>query len=336
MNSHGNHEPLLGIPFPWLTYERLRSAAKLGLSTLAHMGGLQPPDKVPFAVNQEVFRRFQFDAGLDIDETVADLARSYVGGRRAAVLVRGWRLVERAIRNFVPMSLYSGYGTVWNRLLVRPLVPDIGRIPAPERAYYENVMVSSVHNPNKVDLARDVLFELITKDYARRAFRRIDSRVWTPLDKAVGLFLKAMTDAKRDRDGKSLSVFEDQYYRAAALRCLYETIRNAAVWIYAVHEYQDTRNVRTKARCRRLLDDMIGREVENSRHFARLWAQSPVEWMAVSGFGETPFIYGENFPELLKKKIRLMTKYRNDVPRIDPDYMFRVENDPYADADARP
>jgi hypothetical protein len=335
MNSHGNHEPLLGIPFPWLTYEKLRSAAKLGLSMLAHMGGLQPPDKVPFAVNQEVFRRFQFDAGLDIDETVADLARSYVGGRRAAVLVRGWRLVERAIRNFVPMSLYSGFGTVWNRLLVRPFVPDIGRIPARERAYYENVMVSPIHNPNKVDLARDVLFELITKDYARRAFRRIDGRARAPLDRAVGLFQKAMTDAKGDRDGKSFSVFEDQYYRVTALRCLYETIRNAAVWIYAVHEYQDTRNPRTKARCRKLLDDMVGREIENSRNFARVWAQAPVEWMAVSGFGETPFIYGENFPELLKKKIRLMMKYRNDVPRIDPDYMFRVENDPYADTGSR-
>ena len=62
-NSHGNHEPLLGIPFPWLTYEKLAVGREAGHPTLAHMGGLQPPDKVPFAVNQEVFREFQLDAG---------------------------------------------------------------------------------------------------------------------------------------------------------------------------------------------------------------------------------------------------------------------------------
>jgi hypothetical protein len=329
-NSHGNHEPLLGIPFPWLTFEKLRSAANIGISTLAHMGGLQPPDKVPYAVNQEIFRRFQFDARLNIDETVRALAESYAGRKRAAVLVRGWRLIERAIRNFVPMSLYSGFGTVWNRLLVRPLVPDIERIPAADRAYYENVMVSPIHNPNKVDLGRDVLFELIPKEYARRAFPRIDRRVWAPLDQALGLLRGAMAEAKSAADEKAFSVFEDQSYRAWALRSLYETLRNTAVWIYAVHEYQDTRSGRAKARCRRLLDNMIGREIENARSLARLWARAPVEWMAVSGFGETPFIYSENFPELLKKKVRLMTRHRGDTPRIDPDYMFRVENDPYA------
>jgi len=44
----------------------------------------------------------------------------------------------------------------------------------------------------------------------------------------------------------------------------------------------------------------------------------------VSATGETPFIYGENFPELLRRKIALMKKYRRDDPAIDPDYMFRV------------
>jgi hypothetical protein len=51
--------------------------------------------------------------------------------------------------------------------------------------------------------------------------------------------------------------------------------------------------------------------------------------MIVSGFGETPFIYGENYPELLEKKIALMKKYGGDEPFIDPGYMFRVENNPF-------
>jgi len=328
-SAHGNHEPLLGIPFPWLTFEKLKACAKLGIQTLAHMGGLQPPDKVPYAVNQEVFREFQLDAGLAIDRTVMKIARAYAGDHFASDLVKGWRLIEGAIRHFMPMSLYSGFGTVWNRLLVRPLVPDIDRIPDEERAYYENVMVSPVHNPNKVDLGRDVLFELIPKDYARKAYERIDSRAMKPLQTAVGLFRKNMIKAKRVRDQKALAVLEDQYFRAHALQSLYETLRNTAVWIYAVHEYLETREAKQKARCRKLLDDMIGREIDNSRKLIRLWTEAPIEWMYVSDFGETPFIYGANFPELLQKRIDLMKKHRKDEPFIDPGYMFRVAEDPY-------
>ncbi len=329
INSHGNHEPLLGIPFPWLAWEKLVACRKRGLRTLAHMGGLQPPDKVPYAVNQEVFRAFQFDAGMDIDETVLAIAEKYVGKDDAPDLVRGWRLVERAIRRFVPLSLYSGFGTVWNRLLVRPLVPDIDRIPEEERSYYEKFMVSSVHNPNKVDLGKDVLFELIPKNYARKSYRRIDRYVWKPLDAAVALFKNKMEEAGRRRREKAYRVFQDQYFRAAALRCLYETLRNAAVWIYAVHEYLDTRDRQNKKDCRRLLKDMMEREIQNAHESIRLWREAPVEWMIISGFGETPFIYGENYPELLVKKIALMKKYGGDEPFIDPGYMFRVENNPY-------
>jgi hypothetical protein len=329
INSHGNHEPLLGIPFPWLAWEKLVACRKKGLRTLAHMGGLQPPDKVPYAVNQEVFRAFQFDARMDIDKTVLRIAEGYVGRDQAPDLVRGWRFVERAVRQFVPLSLYSGFGTVWNRLLVRPLVPDIDRIPEEERSYYEKFMVSSVHNPNKVDLAKDVLFELVSKDYARKAYRRIDRYVWKPLDAAVALFKNKTEVAGRRDGGKVFRVFEDQYFRAAALRCLYETLRNTAVWIYAVHEYLDTRDGQKKKACRRLLKDMTEREIRNARASIRLWREAPVEWMIVSGFGETPFIYGENYQELLEKKIALMKKYGGDKPFIDSGYMFRVENNPY-------
>jgi hypothetical protein len=54
-----------------------------------------------------------------------------------------------------------------------------------------------------------------------------------------------------------------------------------------------------------------------------------VEWMIVSGAEETAFTHAENFPELLEKKISLMEKHRGDEPSIDPDYMFRVKNNPY-------
>lgn len=327
--SHTNHEPLLGIPFPWLTYEKLKAASSIGVLTLAHVGGIHPPDKVPYAVNQEIFRRFQLNASLDIDKAVFDIALNYAGENHASDLVKGWKLVEQAIRSFVPLSIYSHYGVVWQRLFVRPLVPDIGRIPEKERAYYERFMCTSVHNPNKVDLAKDVLFDLISKEYAQKAFTRIDKNVWSPIDSAIDLFSSKMDETVNTGEKEAGAVFHDQYFRARALRCLYVTLRNTAVWIYAVHEYLDSINPERKADCRSLLDAMMKQETQNCRELIELWETAGIEWMIISGDTETAFIYGKNFPQLLEKKIALMEKHRRDEPFVDPDYMFRLANDPY-------
>lgn len=327
--SHTNHEPLLGIPFPWLTGEKLRAANKLGISALAHVGGIQPPDKVPYAVNQEVFRLFQFEPGLDIDQAVLNIAERYAGEEYAEDLIRGWRSVETAIRHFMPLSIYTHYGAVWMRLLVRPLVPDIDRIPEEERAYYEKLMCTPIHNPNRVDLARDVLFELVSKDYARKAFSRIDQNVWRHLKDSIDLFKEKMEAARKSGNQKAHDVFEDQYFRVRALRCLYETLRNTAVWIYAVHEYLDASDSEVKSHCRRLLTEMMDREIQNCRELIQLWIEAPLEWMIVSGTVETTFIHGQNFPELVQKRISLMEKHKGDEPYIDQEYMFRVKNNPY-------
>lgn len=328
--SHTNHEPLLGIPFPWLTGEKLQSFMKLGIRNLAHVGGIHPPDKVPFAVNQEMYRLIQSNPSLDIDEAVHDIALRYAGQEYAGNLVEGWRLVEKAIRAFVPLSIYSHYGVVWQRLFVRPLVPDIDRIPESERVYYESQMCTSMHNPNKVDLSKDVLFELITKDYAHMAFSRIDENVWIPLESALGHFNEKRDQAASAGDHKAASVFEDQYFRTKALKCLYTTLRNTAVWIYAVQEYLDTDDPDIKSDARKLLDEMMEKEIRNGKELIELWNESPVEWMIVSGAEETPFIHAGNFARLLEKKITLMENHRKDEPNIDPDYMFRVKNNPYS------
>ncbi|MFQ6037688.1 MAG: hypothetical protein ACE5LV_03625, partial [Candidatus Aminicenantales bacterium] len=206
-----------------------------------------------------------------------------------------------------------------------PLGPDIDRIPEAERAYYERFMCTSLHNPNRVDLGRDVLFELMSKEYARRAYRRIDAHVWEPLDEASDLFEKK---ARTVRSPEARRVFEDQRVRIRALRCLYRTLRNTAVWVYAVHEYLESENARGKARCRRILAEMMEQEIQNTRELLELWETSGVEWMIVSGRGETPFIHGKNFPKLLKRKAALMERHRQDEPFIDPEYMFRIPHSP--------
>lgn len=324
--SHTNHEPLLGIPFPWLTFEKLECCRRLGIRTLAHLGGIHPPDKVPYAVNQEIFRLFQFDPALDINQAVREIAVRYAGEAAAGSLVDGWRKVDLAVRSFPPLSIYTNYGAVWQRLLVRPLVPDIEAIPEEERQYYENMMCTSVHNPNRVDLAQDVLFELVSKEYARTSVERIDENVWEHLESAISQFEGEKEKAKAQGDESTWQVFNDQSVRIKALRCLMETLRNTAVWIFAVHEYLESADPAVHSQCRAMLEEMINREIKNCHQLITLWNASGVEWMIVSAGEETPFIYGRNFAALLEEKISLMEKYRSCAPFIDPDYMYRVGN----------
>lgn len=336
--THTNHEPLLGIPFPWLTYEKVAAARRLGFSHLAHLGGIHPPDKVPYAVNQEVFRLFQLDPQLEIEKAVQKIAARYLGAEAGGKnrndtglvqeLVSGWRKGEEAVRGFPPLSIYTHYGVVWQRLFVRPLVPDISRIPEKDRAFYENCMCSSLHNPNRVDLAQDVLFELVSPEYAGRARTSIEQNVWPPLQTVLERF-RALGDKTRE-EGNLLAakVFTDQYFRYLALKFLFTTLCNTAVWIYAVHGFLHETSSQEKSRLRWLLHDMMDREILNCRNMIGLWETAPIEWMIVSGGEETPFIYGDNLPDLLRQKIGLMEQFRDFEPYIDAQYMFRLPNYP--------
>ncbi len=58
---------------PTLTWRRLKLLRDNGVDALANVGGTCPPGLVPFNVNHEILRRFQFDAGLDIEAALAAL-----------------------------------------------------------------------------------------------------------------------------------------------------------------------------------------------------------------------------------------------------------------------
>ncbi len=323
MHAHGpvnNFEPLLGIPSPWLTHEKLAAMYRVGAKHLAHVGGIAPPASAPWSLNQEIFRRFQFDPALDIEETIQDIARNWVGASNAKRLVRAWRHAEKAIRTFMPNPLYFLWG-VWYRILIRPLVPDIEAIPAKERAYYEKHLLSTHHNPNRFDLSRDVLFDLMRPGLARKAVQRIDGRALKSLDTALAVLEKGTT-------GPARAIFTDQLDRLTALRCWMMTRRNVAAWIADVHGYLKARAPATRAACRKRLPKMTALEIENTKSLLALWKKHRTEFMAVSSGKETTFIYDRNFGRHLARKIRLMEKYGRRTPRIDENLMWRVRRLP--------
>jgi hypothetical protein len=315
--AHGpgnEFEPLLGLPWPWLTHDKLVAMRDAKVDYLAHWGGIAPPDSAPFPVNEEVFRRVQLDPALDLETTLGEVAAGWVGDDDAPTLVEAWRAADEAIRGFDGIPLYVSWG-VWYRVWIRPLVPDIEAIPEEDRAYYERHLLSTHHNPNRFDLSRDVLFDLATPAVARRAARRIECHALPAVERGVGI--------ARSRAGAH-AAFADLADRLEALACWMTTRRNVAVWIAEVRGFVESRGRRNLAASRRRLRAMVASEIESTRRLLDLWRAGRTEFMAVSDGEETTFVYDRRFGEHLERKIDLMERYGDRAPRIDPDVMWRV------------
>ena len=309
--------PLLGIPYPWLTYQRLKQLKSNGVNLLSHMGGSVAPELAPYNINHHLLNAFQYDNEMNPDDFVLNYARKHVGEADAGILIKVWKLTEEAILAFPNVSaLYSTIGFSWYRLWARPLVPNIEAIPQVERDYYENFMCTTPHNPNNVDLGKDVLFRLITPEKGKVLMDRIDLYVWDPLDKAIEI----LEDAK---DG----ILFDQKIRLQALKCWMMTQRNVASWVNSVYGYMESTDPDDKRFNRDTLKDTIQKEISNTENLLDLF-DSGVEFMALTDKGETPLVYGDNLDELLLKKMALMEKYINDEPFIDHDYTERKAGEP--------
>ncbi len=217
----------------------------------------------------------------------------------------------------------NNWGFPWYRLLVRPFAPDIERIPEAERAYYEKFMTVTFNNPNLVDLGTDILWTLMTREQADAAVAQADAATWKPLDAAIGVLRESLVTAKAG----ARAVFVDQLDRLMALRCYFRTLRNTAAWVAGVHGYIEAKDRAEKEKRRAMVRAMVDDEIANARDLAALFGSSETRFMPVDPSGETFNMYGRNLPELILKKIALMEKHRDDEPRIDPDFMWRLPPD---------
>jgi hypothetical protein len=321
--SAGPHQmfaPLVGVPYPKLTWQRLKLLRDNDVPALANVGGTCPPGLVPFNVNHEVLRRFQFDSRLDVGAAIGAVARGWAGTELAPVLQSAWERAEEAILAFPnTTTLYATIGFTWYRLWARPFVPNLEAIPAADRAHYEDFMCTTPYNPNNVDLSRDVLFTLLTPEKSRMDLDRIDAHVWTPLDDAIGLLASRRADALAGLGPGN--VIEDQWIRLRALRCWIMTHRNVSAWVAGVYGWLGAGSAGEKARWRAVLDDMIAKEIANSLELMAV-IDSGVEFMATTDLGESPLIHGRNLKDLLARRIAMMEEHAGDDPYINRGYMW--------------
>ena len=322
VGPHVMFDPMMGVPYPKLTFKRLKLLRENGVKSLAHHGGIFPPELVPYNINHEIVKKFQTEPDGNVDEFVAQLAKKWAGEKFAESLLKAWDLAEEAILaypNVVP--LYSTFGFSWYRLWARPFVPNFEAMPKQERAYYEDYSCTTPHNPNNVDLSRDVLFQLTDYEKSKKNLALIEENLWEPLNQAIEILEKAVESANQSL-GKPNVIF-DQLIRLKALRCWFMTNRNVAAWVVAVHGYLNGKNDDEKKKHLEIFQEMVDKEIENTRELEKL-LDSGVEFMSMTDMGETPLIYGSNLKSLLPRRIELMEKHRYDEPYIDPDYIEKM------------
>lgn len=319
-SSTFNMEPLLGIPYPRMLYSKLHALHQTGVRRINAIGGLLHVDKTPYWPNPEVIRAFQINPSLDLDTYLTMLASKWVGPTAADQLVQAWQKTEAALSYMPYVPLFSNFGFVWYRLWIRPFVPDIEAIPAKERAYYERFMVTMANNPNMNDLGKDVLFELVTESTGAYMAAAIDKYVEPKFEEALQFVQSSVQDAKEP----AKDVFLDLEIRIRAAKIWSITLRNLCSWVKNVHGFLRSNNDEEKAAFKQELQATIDKDIENTKALQKLWTESPIEFMLIAEPGETSYIYGDNFGELLKTKIELSESYRHHDPYIDPDIIWRI------------
>jgi hypothetical protein len=316
-----NHEPLIGIPFPYLVYEKLADMVSQEVKTACALGGATPDSFAPFNINQEVLRAFQMDRQLDLNAFLLRQAAAWVGENLANDLVKVWRHVDDAFRSFpIPIWIYAAW-SVWFRLWVRPIIPNIEAVAEAEREYYEKFMLATPHNRCRVDFRYDVGFDLVEPSRAALAVKRMDDDLFPQMEMAIALIEQMRSQAAT---AAAKVCVADQHDRLRALRCWFRTQRHVAAWVAGVHGFLESNDEKTKRDCKTLLRQMVLDEIENTKDLLQLWENSTTNWMIISEVAESSYIYYKNFGDLLKRKIELMTGHESDDPYIDSNFQWRV------------
>ena len=316
-----NQEPLLGIPFPRGLHQKLLSMRATGLTRASALGGLAHPQHTPWWPNPAAIRAAQFFPKTPLTEILLAQAAQWVGASHAPALVSAWDAFEETVSWQPAIPLFTAFGFCWQRTWDRPIVPDIEAIPARDRAYYEQQGCFQYNNPSLVDLGKDVLFDLISREYGEAAARNFDRRVFPRLDRLIARL--AARGASMAGDPRAQAVFSDLHDRALAYRHWCMSLRNVCAWCAHVYGWLEAKGAPARRRHASALQAAIDLELANTRGLITLLERGRTEVIAVSAIGDNTFLYGENLPQLLRKKIRLMQRHRHHAPRIPKDIMWR-------------
>ena len=320
--SFWNMEPVKAPIYPKMLWEKLRDLHAQEASHIAGLCGSTPATLAPYNINQEIVQAFQNEPSLPIEDLLCRKAIKWVGKEGADQLVDLWLQADDAYRSFpAPVNVLAIWCT-WYRILVRPFVPNFEALSEDERAYYEDFHLGHVNNRIRTDFRREINFEFCTPEYAGKCRHAMTNDSLPAIAKAIELAEAGLASA--NSDANACDAWIHHLERLKGSQSWLRSQRNIAAWIEGVHGYIESDKPEEKKRCQNLVRETVLDEKANAQLLLAHVESARTEWMVQSEVGETTFIYGDNIADLIRKKIALMEGRENDIPHVDPDYIWRV------------
>ncbi|GAB5561245.1 MAG: hypothetical protein SynsKO_28920 [Synoicihabitans sp.] len=316
-----NHEPLIGMPFPRMVHAKMRALKGMGADRASCFGGLAHAEATPFWPNPVAIRAAQFTPEASIDDVLLNHATELVGADYAKQLDDAWRSFEEALIWQPLVALYCAFGFCWQRSWDRPFVPDIEAIPLADRRYYEKHGCFQHNNPGVNDLGRDVLFDLITREQGDKMSRDMDTEL-LPRVRQLIADLDAILEGV-ESGSLPERVFCDLRDRVRGYLHWAAALRSVCAWVGSVYGYLDSESDEERDEHEKRLQESIDLDLRNTAELLDLIETTDTEFMVVSSAGNHTYFYGEDLPELLRKRIELTNQYRHHKPRIDREILWR-------------
>jgi len=311
----------VGVVSPVFVYNQLVHAYKDKSNFL--LTETTPWSIDPYDINGAVLREFQFDPEKSIMNILHEVAERWAGKEYSSKLVSVWLTADSSVEGFPEGIPYQTFGFPWYKLSTRPFVPNISAIPDSERAYYERFMLTTFNNPTRIDLNNDMLWNFLTVQQAGEKRAEFDTKTIPPIERAIEMTERVL-QSMNGSSSQAKKVFTDLLVRLRVYRNYIMTLRDVVGWIEGVHGYIEARTEAERSSYLTKVRSVVESEIKNTEDLLDLWFHSPVEFMPVSTIGENMHIYGDDFGQLLMKKISLMVKHKNDIPYIDPNFMWHM------------
>lgn len=309
-------DPILGLPIPFIVYDRLEEYRRQGVRNLINFGGIVAPPVAEAVAGQEVFREVVSGQAGNRESTVRRVAERLGGAAAAESLVRGWRAVDDTMRMTPPnFGQRLGALLVWRRFLVRPLVVAHETLSADERAYFARHTFLGTGDKGWTNFFWE----------ANRPRLRWEDAPWTiaqyqRMSRRLSEAIAAMTEARGKATTEDARGFiETESQKTAVLRSVLTTLENI-LRVQYLHDkytefYQDA-FTDDWARDREEYRAAVLEEIANTGELRALLQQARRPLIAQSKVEENTFIYGPDLPALLQRKVEIMRRHLAEVDQF--------------------
>lgn len=304
--------PILGIPSPWNTFEKLSDIFSKGkVKDLILGGGIQTEVFVPDFINNEVIRSFKFEGPeLDVDALIGQRASAWTKNKsEAEALVKAWRLCDSVVRDTKPLAWTVNFisgRTCWRRL-VKPIVPNQSLLTTEDKSYYERFEFTvGQTDPGWIDNFYMAWTRMVKDNNAYEAIGKFDNILLPKLVEAIDILNSCNHLSETSRDVRDrISAF---YHMLCTDRNLIEV--QEAIHACLAEDKMNPENSPHRDRIRSAME----KEIDNVSRFIKLLEGSPSTLIPVTSGVETTFLHRAPFSYLLKLKIDRMKRHLNDPP----------------------